>query len=153
MIDWTRPTGAMLEHVAAHMRWHDRMECLLVAGLMPLDALQAGVEHSDAVFCASVDGEPVCVFGGRNGSMLAPEIGGIWELGTDWIDRNPMRFARHSKRGLRMLWDGLGCNVAENLVWAKNDASRRWLYWLGASFARDVVLVSGEPFIRFSIER
>jgi hypothetical protein len=153
-ITWAYPTDAMIEHVGRRMRAHDAEECRLMSGLFPVDALGVGVAASDVAFCALANREPVAIFGGRNGSALDPSMGMIWELGTEWIDRHPLTFARHSKAALRMFWDGLDVERAGNMVWAENEASRRWLYWLGASFGREVVPGRlGGVFIPFTIER
>ncbi len=154
MITWTRPDDALLVSVAARMRAHDAEECRLMSGLRPVDALRVGVAGSDVAVCALVDGEPVVIFGGSNGSAIDPCNGTIWELGTTWIDCHPKTFAKHSRSALRMLWDALDVERAGNMVWVENHASRRWLYWLGASFARQpVVGACGGMFLPFTLER
>ncbi len=153
-VSWTIPISSQIRAVAENMRPVDAEECRLMSGLKPLDALQVGVEASHAVFCALADGVPVAIFGGCNGSAMAPENGMIWELGTTWIDSHPLTFARHSRRGLAMLWDSLDVDRVSNYVWVENDASRRWLYWLGASFGvKAVVSAHGGAFLPFTLER
>jgi len=153
-VSWTIPMPSQVRHVADQMRLSDAEECRLMSGLKPLDALQVGVEASHVVFCALADGEPVAIFGGCNGSAMAPEHGMMWALGTTWIDEHPVTFARHSKRGLAMLWDSLDAVRVSNYVWVDNKASRDWLYWLGASFGTKVFASPhGGLFIEFTLER
>lgn len=154
IVSWTVPTQAEVAHVAQHMRHADAEECRLMAGLLPADALSVGLSASDASFCALANGEPVAIFGGSNGSMMDAASGVIWELGTTWIDQHPLTFARHSHTGLRMLWDSLDVDRASNYVWIGNEASKRWLWWLGASFDTKVVPgANGGLFVPFTLER
>lgn len=147
IVSWTIPTVAHVEHVARHMRAVDVEECRLMSGATPLDALTFGVNKSDVSFCALSDGKAVVIFGGSNN-------GTIWALGTDWVTKCPMTFARHSRTGMAMLWDALDCDVAGNVVWIDNSASIRWLRWLGASFSDERVSgACGGVFLPFVLER
>jgi len=155
LLRWTTPTPDLLFRLAMDMRASDMEEVWLSAGLMPLDALTMLVNASDAVFVALVENEPVYIFGGKSNSQLDAQNGTCWGLGTTWLDRHGITFAKLSRRGLVKLWQALpqvqrfACRI-----WICCPKTLAWAKWLGATLgATREAGLKGGVFVPYTIER
>lgn len=145
---WVEP--ARVEHtarIAADVRPADRDEVMASHGLSPGRALDLSVRLSYRCWYVELDGEPLALVGVATQSLLSGTAS-PWLLGTTAIERNPMAFLRASRRLFPTLIQGT--NYLENRVDARNEASIRWLAWLGFQLEpAEPWGVAGLPFHRF----
>ncbi|MCI5836231.1 MAG: hypothetical protein MR209_00060 [Veillonellaceae bacterium] len=140
---------SVLQRLGAHMRPHDVEECTAF-GVSPVEAVLQSAYHPESESFAVLDeaGEALWVYGrgrARNAGGM-----GIWCLGRIGSERYARFFLQESKRVLeRWLDDGL---PLWNYVSVSNDASLRWLAWLGATFGEEVE-IGGVRFVRFELRR
>lgn len=136
-----------VEYVALYMRYDDALECMLMAGLEPEEALDFSVHRAVACWTATLDNEPVAIFGVNRRSMTS-DVGVPWLLGTDRLGDMKKLFVRQSRPYLARFMRAFP--KMQNWVHVDNQASIDWLRWLG--FAMDEPAPAGlvgEPFIRF----
>ena len=136
--------------IAEHVRDADRAELWAVCCIPPWEALIRCWAISDHSWAGIFDGEPVCMFGVTQASLLT-DTGRPWMISTTAVDRYPLSFLRkqqsfmpHVRRGYARL---------ENYVDVRNTRSIRWLKWLG--FAMGEAQPYGAlklPFYKFSME-
>lgn len=138
-------------HVASNMRARDVEEVWAASHFTPTEALRMSIAVSrDTVFVGVADGIPVCIYGVEPPSLLGL-VARPWMLGTDGIDFHSREFLRRSRSLTRGLSERFP--VMENYVDARNEASIRWLRWVGFSvyhpepWGRDL-----RPFRRFRME-
>ena len=151
---YDNPTPEMVADLANNMREIDAAECYLAGRHSPAAAAVAG-SRGDYTVAALVSGRVLCMFGASRQCMLGDTVT-IWELGTHLVERHPRLFVERSRDGLARVWQAMGEHVArgQNAAWAGNKASLRWLYWLGATFGRELPLGPfGAPFVPFTLER
>lgn len=136
-----------VEYTFLHMRQEDVNECL-AGKVEPLDALLFGLNQGKVCYTL-IDpktGNPAGMVGVCD-SMH--DLGYIWLLGTDAIERNSVAFLRNSKPTLGRLFDETGYKALGNFTHAKNELHHRWLKWLGFTFLRKVELTPNNHFYEF----
>jgi hypothetical protein len=133
--------------VAANMRQADRDEIWASHHALPEDSLRRGVRNSTQAWAAIIGGEVCCLFGVTPRSFATGD-GTPWMLGTDGIVRHQYRFLR----------DSIECADAMNreyptlvnYVSDANEASKRWLRWLGFTLDDPAPYgIEGQLFRRF----
>lgn len=117
--------------IADNMRAIDREEIELSSGLTPLEALQYSYDHSEYCQTMLFDGVPVGMFGVSKNSLLS-NVGCIWFLGTEEMNKVKKSFAVNSLPYINRLFDY--AERLENYVWIENKLSIRWLKWCGFKF-------------------
>lgn len=144
------PHESDLDRLAARMREMDRRECELIAGLPPRQALAECVANSEGrAMLAEIDGEPVCVFGVSEASMLGGD-GYPWMLCAEGVERHARALLVLTPRFLgemRAQYERLS-----NVVHAHNRAAIAFIRWCGFKLGESFQ-VKGEPFVRFEWER
>lgn len=148
MIIFRPPTQADIAHVAAHMRPMDALECEIVGGKAPKEALEESVACSEWAFAADIEGEVICIFGISRESLLSDE-GAPWMLGTEGVERNARIVLRCSvsfRDRMKAEFEHLS-----NIVHAHNRTAIRYLKWCGFEFGEEII-VKGEPFLPFSMD-
>ena len=114
--------------VAANMREADVREVWASSHSTPERAVRESLRVSTAAWIGYYDGWPVCVFGVAPLNMVAG-IGSPWLLATDELTERPAAFLRRCRpyvaRMLRVY------PKLVNHVDDRNEASKRWLSWLG----------------------
>lgn len=137
--------------VAKKLRKADKreMDAVLGTGIDREEALMYGIEASHYPFTATVDGEPVSIFGAIPDPMH-PHIGAVWMMGTDKMVRNRTMFIRHSRPALDKVFGPF--SLLWNCVDKRNKLHIRWIKWLGFSFLRTIPQFGeqGKPFIEFA---
>lgn len=154
---FTPPTLCDLIELADHIRPADAAELAAGFGMPPFESAAMSLRLSDSAFSARVNGRLLAVYGIRADSIL-DGTAVIWALGTRAAQEEWRTFARWSAPCLERLADTLPwAATLHNAVHAQNEASIRWLGWLGASFGNPFYAKpEGLPpaaFIPFSIER
>lgn len=140
------PTASDLDALAANMRPMDVLECRLIAGKAPREALQDCVDSAAWALAADVGGEIVCCFGLSEATFFGDEAH-PWMLCANGIERHARtvlvcarRFVAQMQRETETL-----CNI----VHAHNRSAIRFLKWCGFAFG-DQMTIKGEPFLNFS---
>lgn len=152
-ITYTRVTPSDIHFVATHMRTPDIEEVWATGEYDLEEALGESVSASGWSATVSCDGEPVAICGVVDSKIPYGEgtIGIPWLLGTNGLYRNAARYLIESKEiGYAML--DRHPKLA-NRVHAKNEASIRWLEWMGFTVHEEEVAneITGEPFRSFTI--
>ncbi|MEH3125567.1 hypothetical protein [Agrobacterium cavarae] len=122
---------ASVEHVAViapRMREADKDEVFAAVGRGPASALLHSLRCSDLAYTVEYDGRPELMFGCGTTNMIA-NVGAPWALGTDAIDDHPTHFLRGSLFWVREVRKRYASLL--NVVDDRNEASKRWLEWLG----------------------
>lgn len=138
-----------VEYIAARMRAADRIEVEALSGMSPQQVLMQGFRGSDICLTGTVDDEPCCMFGFSGQSMLS-DSGTPWLLGTDLIHAIPVQFLRKSREIVDSIWESGAYDKLENWIDSENEASLRWLPWLGFTVNKHETLERrGRVFYRF----
>lgn len=136
-----------IQHIADNMRPGDRAE-LAAIRRTPSASLAASLRLSRVAWTGTIDGEPVCMFGVAPTSMLTPQKGRPWMLGTTMLDDNAIMFLRRNKPMIEKMLDLFP--ELENYVAVSNVKAVEWLRWLGFSFCEpEAVGAGGELFTKF----
>ena len=114
--------------VAANMREADRREVWASSHSTPERAIRESLRVSTSAWVGYYDGVPVCVFGVAPLNMIAG-IGSPWLLGTETLAERPASFLRRCRPYVRKMLAVYPKLV--NHVDERNEASKRWLSWLG----------------------
>ena len=130
------------------VREEDARECR-AAGLDPYEALAMSIARSDHAVNEFIGGEHAACWGWRLRGFLTQNID-AWLLTSDVVGRNPIYFARQSKKRLKLLLEHHPSIFVE--VHARYLTSVKWLLWLG--FRRvDERIVGGETFLIMQKDR
>lgn len=143
------PTASDLDTLAATMRPMDALECRLVSGKSPRQALEDGVAEAAWALVAEIDGEIVCCFGLTEASFFGEEAH-PWMLCADGVERHARVVLTCSKRFLQQMREG--AERLSNIVHAHNRSAIRFLKWCGFAFG-DQMTIKSEPFLEFSWSR
>jgi hypothetical protein len=138
-----------IDALAPHMRAIDALECKLVGGHEPREALENALDVSSRAKAWEVGGVVQCLYGCAPVSFLSDEAS-IWLLGRDSIKEHARAFLKVSKGEVEDV--SLGFERLFNVVHAHNRLSIRWLKWLGFAFGEGIE-VQGHPFLPFELAR
>jgi hypothetical protein len=142
-----RATPADAVDLAPRLRRADVDEVWAASGSGPNDALLRAVEAGS--WAGTVDGEVEAIFGTHPMTLLG-DVGCIYLLGSDAIERHARPFLRMSRRYVQAVRQDYG--VLMNWVDARNAASVRWLRWLGFAIMSPAPFGPfGLPFHRFEM--
>lgn len=144
-VKFLAPTLGHVKCIALNMREIDQLECRMIGGVEPEEALRVSIKKSTWVKTMEIDGEPVCMFGVAPISLLG-ETALPWMLGTDGVKKHNRAILRHSRKWVEAMnadYPHL-CNV----VHADNEISIRWLQWCGFRI-QEPTEIQGEPFRAF----
>ena len=128
MVEFKKPTNEMIRLIADNMRQADVDEIKAASNATPIDAITMGVNVSEFVAVAVINGDIVAIMGVVKNSTLT-DNGVPWLLGTNNIKKHYREFLGTSHEVLNAM-----LNVCPNLVnhvHADNKVSVRWLKWLG----------------------
>lgn len=123
------PTEQQIEHIGNSLRVIDRLEAVLFSNLLPMAAVRESVAGSSVCRVATVDGEPVCIFGIAPGSDCHLP----WMVGTDAMDNQPP--LRIMAQARKFMSDYSDLHL-RNVILADNAKSIRFLLGLGFSFSQ-----------------
>lgn len=133
------------------LRHEDIREAWASYRYRPHEALFFSYVLSGQCFTYSYKDEPVAMFG-TSDSEMGVNIGSIWLLGSDMIDKVFKSFAKHSKVMINYLIQPYEQLV--NFVDVRNEKTIRWLKWCGAEFSDPVPWGKDQlPFRFFVIRR
>lgn len=121
------PTPYDLAYISRNMRAPDRAECI-ASGADPETIIFSSSAMSTHLLCASVGGEPACVFGLVPLSILSG-IGCPWLLGTDLVYANGRALIRGTRAYIPEMLRAYPCVM--NHVHARNEVAVRWLHHMG----------------------
>lgn len=144
------PTQHDLDALAATMRAFDRLECEIVCGLSPREALDHSVEGAAWSSVMEIGGEVVCVFGVTDDDFLGGGDASPWMLCADGIERHARTVLTLTPRFYRQMQQGR--ERLHNIVHAHNRSAIRFIKWCGFTFG-DEVTVKGAPFLPFEWRR
>jgi hypothetical protein len=134
--------------VAARLRPADHQETLAATGLPPEVLLPEALRSGRRMMVGLIFGRPEVLFG-VDPVLGQPDVGIAWMVGTDAIDKNPIKFLRASRK----IWDAYHDEFPflTNFADARNTVHLRWLEWLGAVMVRRVERFGphSQPFIEF----
>lgn len=133
--------------IAADAREADTVELWAQGRVTPAEAMRRGLKLSTLVFTGLIDDVPVCMFGATPYSVLAGQ-GVAWMVGSNGL--NPLRaqkaLLRASKPELAVLLNRYP--LLFNAVDVRNEATQRWLRWMGAVFLEPVPVGHGGELFR-----
>ena len=142
-------TQEHIDSLAPRLRNIDKLECYHMSGLDARSALQVSVKYSDMSFVVTVDGIPHAIWGV---TPMSHWYGAYrpWMLMSDWSLKNKRLFWRLSKKYV----DGLTKMVhyLENYILAINEWSIRWLQHLGFTIHKEIEILNGQQWRKFSME-
>lgn len=127
-VKYIQPNENLLQYVADNMRAADALECELLSGLSPMEALTKGVEMSHHCSVVVIDGKPCGVVG----LVVINILGGTgvpWLLATDDAVKYKRIFINNCKQGVEDM--RTVCPNLMNFVHADNKLSIKWLKWMG----------------------
>lgn len=143
-------TPADLAGVLADIRDADRRECLAQTLLQPADAVAFILGNSVRAWAGRVDGKPACLFGVARSSLLSPDWGRPWLVGTPLLEQNERAFLRRNKAYISEMISLFP--KLENWVDMRNEKAVRWLAWLGFRIHdAEPHGPLGRPFHRFTM--
>lgn len=138
-----------VRYLAPRLRRADKDEILAVTGApAPLVLPECFRLSRSAWTCTGFSGEPVGLIGVQDVEGI-PELGWVWALFTDIIERHPFTFLRASQQFNDIVHQHHP--IITNLVDERNTVHIRWLRWMGFSFLRRIERwgAEGRPFIEF----
>lgn len=130
------------------VRANDAAECR-AAGLEPAEALAMSIARSDHAVNEFIGGEHAASWGWRLRGFLTQNID-AWLLTSDVVERNPIYFARQSRKRLKLLLEHHPSIFVE--VHAAYTTSVKWLLWLGFRRVGERI-VGGETFLIMQKDR
>ena len=136
--------------IVARIRESDRRECLAQTLLQPADAIAFVLGKSSQAWAGTVDGAAVCLFGVFPSTLVTPDHGRPWMVGTDAVETYQRAFLRRNRAIISEMKSRY--SVLENWVDMRNDTSRKWLAWLGFTIHdAEPHGPLGRPFHRFTL--
>lgn len=146
-IQLIRPTPEGVRYIAETMREDDKAEILLASGESPIEALEAGVEMSDYIAMAVINGTPCSIFGLVVKNLLCGS-GVPWLLSSEAVLSHKRQFLLQSQSVLSSMLDV--CSELMNYVHVDNGFSIRWLQRIGFTLEDpEPYGVSGALFHKF----
>lgn len=142
MIAFRYATPDDIDPIVADIRRDDVRE-MAALGTTPRRALTIGVQDSVWAAVATYDGVPACLFGVSAVNVLAG-MGAPWMLATNVAVRHQRALLPTAKAAVAAMHDTFP--RLTNLVDDRSLVSKRWLQWLGFSFALEPILIRGVPF-------
>ena len=151
MIQWVKPTVALVESIADDMRQADAEEVWASNHHSPLESMMKGWELSDVSTVAIDDnGEPLVMIGLVKRDVLTGS-GVVWMLGADRAMNHKKEFFRQTKPIINEMLTI--CPRLCNMVHSKNTNSIIWLRWLGFTIGDPIPHgPDNELFHRFHLE-
>ncbi len=133
--------------LAPRLRRADVEEIWAASASGPNAALLRAVDVGG--WAGTVDGEVEAIFGVSPATLLG-DVGVIYLLGSDAVERHARPFLRASRRYVDAVRQDYA--VLTNWVDARNDLSIRWLGWLGFAILSPAPFGPfGLPFHRFEM--
>ena len=118
-------------------------------GVTPLFALSASYRDSSRAYTVKIEGNPIAMFGLTS---VNSEEALIWMVGTDELYTIQRRFLRNSREFIAEALEMY--ETVYNFVDTRNEASIKWLQWLGARIEEPKEYgINGELFHRFSFSQ
>lgn len=138
MTSHLRVVPAIFEHIAPiamNMRQADRDEVDAASGRSAFEAMEFSFKKSTRPMTVLIDDVPAAMFGVGDINILTG-VGAPWLLGTDLVETQYVPFLRGSTRWRDQLLKRY--SVLRNFVDVRNEASIRWLKWLGFTFSEPI---------------
>lgn len=118
--------------IASSVRQADAEELWASYHLTPAQALKLSYTVlRNTCFTGTADGEPVCMFGVKEPSMLG-NVACPWMIASNRLEFYSRPFLRMSKRLVQEVWRK-EFPVMQNFVDERNVVAVRWLQWVGFS--------------------
>lgn len=146
MVEFVRPTDALLRMIAGTIRHADLIEVRISGWLDPFKALVNCVRDSDYSAVAIADGDPIAVFGLKRRCALT-NTGSPWLIGSEKAMQFKKAFIEAVIPGVKEMLDI--CPHLVNYVHAENHTSIRWLKRLGFEMDEPEDIGGGLMFRRF----
>jgi hypothetical protein len=121
-------TLAHAKDLGPRLRQADQDEVMAACGMTGEDALILAVAHAKQAHAWILDGELVAI-SGISGSLIDQNVGVIWMLASDGVDRVPKLLLKGQRQYVRDLLQGH--DMLLNFVDNRNIKAQRWLRWLG----------------------
>ena len=138
------------EYIANRCRPADVLE-LAALGVTPYQAMRDSLHVPGLAYTGMVDGEPVCMFGACEATMVG-NLARPWMVGSTLVEKYQLQFLRRNRKMLG-IWLDLYTRL-ENYVDVRNTQAIKWLRWLGFEFTGPQPLGPYRtPFYRFSMSR
>lgn len=116
------------EYLASRLRRSDLDELEACSGRDPLVSLKESLGRSKAAWTATLDGEPIAIFGVGT-APHDPKVGIVWFLATNRIEEIPIHFLRLSRQYLKLMSSWYP--MLTNFIDSRNLKTQDWLEWCG----------------------
>lgn len=126
MIEIRATEQADIEAIIPRLRAHDR-KTIEKLNLNPSRLLHDTLERASPMYTCLEDGAPMCMWGIEQRTLTSNYM--LWMLTTEFVDRNPIRFLRESRRFVQ--WGAATYGSLIGVVDSEFEISIRWLRWLG----------------------
>lgn len=136
-------------HIANRMRATDRAEVWAMSRHGPLGALLHSVVLSSEPYLATLDEEPIALFGMQ--SPVLGDTGVPWMLGTDRLGEDNRKLITMSRRYLQH--ELTKHRVLSNYVHDENGPALRYLRCVGFTLSEPEVWHTGAMVREFTMER
>jgi len=152
MIEWVKPTAALVESIAADMRQADVEEVWASNHHTPIESMMKGWALSDfSTIAVNEIGEPLVMIGLVKRDVLTGS-GVVWMLGANRAMKHKKEFFTQTKPVIDEMLTI--CLRLCNMVHSKNTNSITWLKWLGFTIEEpEPHGPDNELFHRFHLER
>lgn len=142
-----------VDHVLAHMREPDRLECAALFGEGHEESmLRRSVAVSILAWALCFDDIPAAVFGVSSAGTLTSDVGIPWLIGTDAIDKNRGAFIKLNRIYIPKMLELFPRLV--NQVDVRNVKSVAYLKRMGFTMLEPIqVGPSGMPFHPFFMDK
>tara|TARA_R100001443_G_scaffold16036_1_gene25844 strand:+ start:5616 stop:6164 length:549 start_codon:yes stop_codon:yes gene_type:complete len=132
--------------VYENMRITDMRECYM-CGVDPMKALMISFKDDDAFgYTIEWDGKPIAMCG-VTPHIYEKNIGQIWLLGTEDIEKVQYSFYKHSKKIMQMMLKSF--DIVENYIPKTHVKSINWITWLGFQLDNYTYFHNEYEFFRF----
>jgi len=119
------------EYLSTRLNPMDLVEIDAVSGRDPLTVMKSGIKISEDCKVGTADGVPFCIYGVHKPSLLS-DVGTVWMLATDEINKHFMKFGRECGNEVKEMMGNL--RMLENYCHVTNRKTIVWLKWLGFKF-------------------
>lgn len=151
MIRYVPTTIYHISELLHDLRAADRAEVAAARGRVTAMQLWDDVKGAHRVITAMDSCNRVVAVFGVSRHPAEADVGVVWLLGTDLLDRYIVSLCKEARRFI-VDWHKTFC-ILTNFTDERNTRVLRWLRWLGFIFAPEPILVRGHRFIQFISSR
>lgn len=128
MFEVVKAEQKYIDDMKNNLRVSDEKESLALSGLSAKEVLQKAFDMSELCWSVLVDKNTIACFG-VNRACLLSNTGNVWIIGTDKINKYKFRFARGTKKYIKIMFESF--DRLQSVVSVNNKVSIAWIKWCG----------------------